>query len=190
MDLAPIDFGSGGTGLADYFTTMNPAEPVMSPVSPIFTPASVTSTMSLDQAQQLATDWMAEPTIMGESSPAITKALAPTWWQTLTAPFVSVGQGLVTGTGQVATGVAQGLPNVLLASLASKMGLKATTGDAAPGQPKPIYITPAAAGVPPAGTGGTSSILGMPSTVGGFDTRTILLIGGLGLAAILLLKKR
>lgn len=196
VDLAPIDFDSGSSGLGDYFMTMNPAEPVMSPYSPIFSPSSVADVMSLEQAQQL-TDYPSINYDLGLTPaqdvfgrPLAAPPVERTWLQSLTDPFVRTGEGLVAGASQVATGVAQGLPNVLLASLAKKMGLTTVTGNAEdPDGPKPIYIVPEAPGVPPAGSGSTSSTI-IPSTVGGFDTRTILLIGGLGLAALLLLKKR
>ena len=155
-DLAPIDFSSGGSGLGDYFTTMNSADPTMAASSPIFTPASVTNTMSLDQATALSTDFVNEPTLAGfgtTQNPDIgTTPISVPWWNTITNPFVEVGQGLVAGMQPVAAGIAQGLPNVLLTSLAQRMDLKATTvPNDDPKKPSSIVLTPAAAGVPPAG---------------------------------------
>ena len=113
----------------------------------------------------------------------------PSWLQSLGGAWTNAAQGIMTGVGQVATGMNQALPNLLIGSLASKVGLTARTVPDANGQ-SVTYIQPAQSGVPAAGptavtVGGTSMTV---PTGGGLSIATIVLIAGLGLAAILLLR--
>jgi hypothetical protein len=116
---------------------------------------------------------------------------SPTFLQSLGGVWTNAAQGIATGAGQVATGVNQLLPNVLVNSLAQSVGLTARTVPAANGQTV-TYIQPAKSGVPAAGptgvtVGGTSVTTPASKKL---STGTILLIAGIILAAFLLLRSK
>lgn len=115
----------------------------------------------------------------------------PSFLQSLGGVWSNAAQGIATGAGQVVTGVNQLLPNVLVNSLAQRVGLTTRTVPDASGK-SVTYIQPAQSGVPaavPTGVtvGGTS--VSAPASKG-LSTGTILLIAGLVLAAILLMRSK
>ena len=178
----------GGRSLSDYFLGFDTTTPTVAAGGPITMPASITNTMTLDQAQQLSNAWMSEPISYASMAEPVKQ---PSFWEQLWSPFAEAGSGLISGVSEEAAGVAKGisqkLPELLLQSLFKKAGVSTIKVQGDNGKTV-TYLQPSKAGVPPAQSAQSGTQIST-GTVAGIATGTVLLIGVIGLIVILALRK-
>jgi hypothetical protein len=170
----------GGGSMFDYFMGTNSAVPAA-------------------DYNDLANNWLSP-----SNSPAVNEAelaatarvypVQPSYIDGLVQPLVDVGGGVWGGLKETAAGVAKALPDVLLGTLAKKLGLVATPAKAEDGKTT-YYLTQPAAGVPAASTPTVVSAARQPTVINsggssGIATSTIVIGVAIAALAYLVVKSR